>query len=291
MGVRVPLRAPFFMNPYENSNAVSPPPLGDGVKKRRVSLRLVLRWMTTGFLAYAGWFVANLLLAVFFPLFLMMDALHLRFAIRTLCIRFMRFFFLRYLPFVRMYRIEKTDDLAYLRQIKGCMVVANHISWLDAIILLTLIPNVRILVSRKYGRVPLVSRAMTWLGCIFVDRENRESVLEAVGHLRAVLESGGTAAAFPEGTRSRQGELKPFHDVFFSLAKEAKVNVMPIVLYLDTPFLGPKAENFLTERCATLKIRVLDAAVPDAREKGRDLAFRLRKQMRRVVERLDGKVA
>jgi 1-acyl-sn-glycerol-3-phosphate acyltransferase len=247
--------------------------------------------MTTGFFSYGGWFAVNVMLALLFPLFLAMDAFHLRSAIRVICVALMRVFFLRYLPLVGMYRLEKTDDIRKLSQVKRCLLVANHVSWLDAIILLTLIPNVQILVSSRYGRVPLVSRAMTWLGCIFVDREDRESVVKAVGKLRTVLDTGGTAAVFPEGTRARQGELKPFHDVFFALAKDAAVEVVPVILYLDTPFLGPRAENFLTQRCAVLHIRVLDPIAPNTREKGGDLSFRIRKQMRRMIETLDGKIS
>lgn len=249
--------------------------------------RAAVRILFTGLPSYLGWLVANLLLALFFPFFLFLEMVRKPHWIRPIVISFLRFFFLKYLPFVGMYRLEKSADLEKLGRAAKCLVAANHTSWLDALIILALVPKVRILVSRKYGRVPLVSRIMVILGCIFVDRTSRESVAVAVAELRRVLESGGTLAVFPEGTRAPKGELKPFQEVFFSLAKEASVPVLPVILYLDTPFLGPRAENFLTPRCAILKIRVYDPVTADPREKGCDLAFRIRRQMKRGLAELD----
>jgi len=249
--------------------------------------RAAVRILFTGIPAYLGWFLANVALALLMPLFLLLELVKKPQVIRRICISFMRFFFLRYLPFVRMYRLEQTPDLETLAGLRGGLLVANHTSWLDAIVLLCLVPDVQILVSRRYGRVPLVSRIMGLLGCVFVDRRNRDSVAEAVTILRRVLERGGTLAVFPEGTRAPRGELKPFQEAFFSLAKEVGVSVRPTILHFDTPFLGPKAENFLTRKCAILKIRVLPAEVADARDKGRDLAFRVRRLMKREMAALD----
>jgi 1-acyl-sn-glycerol-3-phosphate acyltransferase len=246
-----------------------------------------VRFLFTGIPSYLGWLAANVALVLCFPFFLLLKAAGRTDVIRKICIGFMRFFFLKYLPFVRMYRLEKTGDIQKLERTEKCLVVANHTSWLDAIILLALIPNVRILVSRKYARIPPVSSIMAMLGCIFVDRRDKKSAAEAVALIRLVLENGGTTAVFPEGTRAPKGVLKPFQDIFFALAKEAKVPIVPTILYLDTPFLGPRAENFLTARCAILKIRVLDAVLPSPKEKGTDLAFRVRRQMRRTVADLD----
>ena len=166
------------------------------------------------------------------------------------------------------------------------LVVANHTSWLDGIILFTLIPNVRILVSTKYGKVPLVNRPMAWLGCIFVDRASRESVVASIEEMRETLKQGFPVAVFPEGKRAPIGRLRPFRDVYFRIAIEERVSIQPVLLHLSRPFLGPGTENFLTAKRADLKIRVLGPVESEPPERSGDLAFRVRRQMKKALARL-----
>lgn len=286
MGVRFPLRAPsfFFMNQINNSSGPTIP--SKEVSRLRSIFKLAVRWTTTGLFAYLGWLLANIALALLFPFFLLADAFKKPWVIRKITIGFIRFFFLRFLPFIRMYRLEKSADLEKLSQCSKCLIFANHISWLDALILLALVPNVRLLVSLRYGKVPLISRLMRHLGCVFVDKENRESIFEAFDSLHEILEKGGTVAVFPEGSRAPIGEMKPFHEMFFSIAEQAEVSILPVVLHMDVPFLGPKAENFLTSKCATLKIRVLDQIDTYKKTSKKESAFSIRKRMKKVVSSL-----
>ncbi len=246
----------------------------------------LLRWILVGVPCYASWLVVNLALLALFPLYIAVELIGGapgRRLLRRIGVGFLRVFFLYHLPLVGVYRVEKTADLDRLKALPPCLVVANHTSWLDALILFCLIPDVRILISARYQNVPLVRYPMRWLECIFVDRRSRESVVESIRRIGGALEGGAPVAVFPEGTRGPVGQLKPFKDLFFRIAVDVGSAVQPVLLCLDRPFLGPGAENFLTAGKATLRIRVPDRLIPDPKEGGKDLAFRTRGVMKRAM--------
>jgi 1-acyl-sn-glycerol-3-phosphate acyltransferase len=283
MGVRVPLRAQrtfvFFLN-FKMQK-----PAANDVKPT------AMRWAIVGTTAYVGWFFANVILGLLFPLLLLIEALGgksgLRF-LRSFTVWFLRRFFLGYLPMTGLYRVSISEpDRKRLATIGRCLVVSNHRSWLDALILIALIPNVRVIVSQTYTRVPLVGRGMAWVGCFALDRQSRASVIEGMKEVRVALNQDAPVAVFPEGTRAALGQIKPFSDVFFRAAIEEQTRILPLLLQMSHPFLGPGTENFLTSQRATLTVKVLDQVQPVARERGRDLAYRVRRQMGTVLKELD----
>lgn len=249
-------------------------------------LHVVWRWSTAGFFSYFSWFLVNLVLAFFFPILWFLRKLGAKTFVRGFSVRFLRLYFIYVLPLFGLYRVSRRSSLGSLKSIGRGLIAANHTSWLDALIIIALVPNVRPLVSTRYGRVPLVSHMMRWLGCIFVDRQSRETVTLAIQTIRESIRQGIPVAVFPEGTRSAVGHLKRFQDVFFSIAVDEKCHVEPVLLSLDIPFLGPGVENLVTPRAARLTILKLDTIIPSPGEKGQDLAFRTRRAMKKGIEML-----
>ena len=107
--------------------------------------------------------------------------------------------------------------------------------------------------------------------------------------LRQTLETGRPLVVFPEGTRGQAGSLKPFSDIFFKLAVDHELPLIPLLIHLDTPFLGPGRENFLTAHRADLKIRLLDAIQPRKSDRSADLARQLHKTMAAAIKGMDRK--
>lgn len=250
-----------------------------------------LRWLTTGMAAYVGWLAANLLLAVLFPVLALVRTMGGATGaawVRRLCVWFLRTFFLGYFRWIGMYRVGEIPGAEELERLGPCVFVANHRSWLDGLLLLALFPNVRIPVNVGYTKVPLVGRIMKWLGSVPLDRRSRESVVKGVAELGQLLRDGYPVAVFPEGTRSPFGKLRLFTDFFFRVAIEAGVPVIPVLIHLDTPFLGPE-ENYLTRRRGVLTIRLLERVEPERGERGVDLSRRVRKKMAMELDKLDGK--
>lgn len=249
-----------------------------------------LRWSTVGVLAYGGWLVANILLFCLFIVLLPFELLKKRSGsavLRVVGTWFLRVFFLNYFSLIRVYRTAELPLKEQLQKKGPRLFVANHSSWLDALLLTGLIPDVRIPVNAAYTRVPIAGRAMRWLGCVPLDRNSRESITRGVSTVRRALKNGGRIAVFPEGTRSSNGELGPFSELFFRIAIEENIPITPVLIHLTVPFLGPGKENLLTAKCGALTIRLLDDVLPERGERGAFLARKMKKLMQAELSTLD----
>jgi 1-acyl-sn-glycerol-3-phosphate acyltransferase len=112
----------------------------------------------------------------------------------------------------------------------GYVVVANHQSILD-ILLLSHVPHeMKWIAKEELFRVPWVGWMLRMSGDIGLRRGERDSGLEALGRARAHLARGVPVMIFAEGTRSRDGRLLPFKSGAFRLAIEAGVPVLPIAV-------------------------------------------------------------
>jgi len=117
----------------------------------------------------------------------------------------------------------------------------------------TLPGSVRMLAKQELARIPLIGRAMVTAGHVVIDRPHPRRALEAYERAAAVIRSGVSALVFPEGTRSRTGQLLPFKNAPFGLAIAAQVPVVP--LYVRNTFeIMPKGRFFLRPRPIRLVI-------------------------------------
>lgn len=106
---------------------------------------------------------------------------------------------------------------------------ANHTSMFDIWALAAVLPgSVRFVAKQELARLPLVGPAMVRAGHVTIDRENKIRALEAYERAAATVRSGISAIVFPEGTRSRTGELLPFKNAPFGLAIAAQVPLVPV---------------------------------------------------------------
>jgi 1-acyl-sn-glycerol-3-phosphate acyltransferase len=123
---------------------------------------------------------------------------------------------------------------------------SNHQSLFDIWMLASLIPtHVRFVSKKELSRVFLLGRAMTAAGHIFLDRENRQRAFGAYDEAAQAIQRGTSAVVFPEGTRSRTGELQPFKKGPFVLAIAAQVPIVPTYC-AGTFTLLPKGSSRIT---------------------------------------------
>ena len=115
---------------------------------------------------------------------------------------------------------------------KGTYVmVLNHNSMVDILSIYNL-PLVFKWVSKKeVYRIPIVGRLLLAHGDIVINRASTKEAMQLV-HTRGKewLAKGASVAIFPEGTRSKDGEIHNFKAGAFILAKDAEVPILPIVL-------------------------------------------------------------
>lgn len=111
------------------------------------------------------------------------------------------------------------------------ILVANHVSWYDVLALVS-IPGTSLFVAKKeLAKVPIFGRAIGGCGHIFIDRQDRNSAVESLAVARDLLEKESpTIIMFPEGTRSKTGELQKFKKGAFVLAIQTGVDIVPAAI-------------------------------------------------------------
>lgn len=110
------------------------------------------------------------------------------------------------------------------------VMVANHLSLLDILVLFRLFRHFTWVSKAENFRVPFVGWNMHLNAYIPLKRGDRESVRTMLARAEADLRDGISVMIFPEGTRSRDGELKPFKPGAFELAVTTGLPVLPIVI-------------------------------------------------------------
>lgn len=112
---------------------------------------------------------------------------------------------------------------------RGALLVANHVSWLDVVVILAYAPA-RLLAKREVRSWPLIGRLAATLGTVFVDRSRPKSLPATVAEVSRNITDGGVVAVFPEGTTwcGRMGGR--FRPAMFQAAVDAGAPVVPVRL-------------------------------------------------------------
>lgn len=109
------------------------------------------------------------------------------------------------------------------------LLVANHVSWLDVLVIQSLQPSV--FVAKKEVRAwPVVGAMAHACEVVFVDRSSPSSARKMVQDVTDALTRGYRVAGFPEGTSSEGHEVRLFHANLFEAAIDCGVEVQPIAL-------------------------------------------------------------
>jgi 1-acyl-sn-glycerol-3-phosphate acyltransferase len=108
---------------------------------------------------------------------------------------------------------------------------SNHESNVDPPVLFrTLHRQLHILYKAELHKFPIMGTAFDVGGFVAVERENRERAMASIERGAASLRDGNSFLIFPEGTRSRTGELLPFKKGGFIMAIQAQVPIIPVAV-------------------------------------------------------------
>lgn len=190
------------------------------------------------------------------------------------------FFGLIFRPFWRC----QVEGLENIDRKKSYVVLLNHSNMNDIPILYFLPLDFRWVSKQEVFKVPIIGQFLLLHGDILIERGN-PSV--AMGKVRAEgrewLKRGVSVAIFPEGTRSRSGELLRFKSGAFRLAQEAGVEILPVVADGTKSLI---ASNGVMGFRGRVKLRVLPAVSAQrvAQTELKDLVDEVRTQMKEALE-------
>ena len=128
-----------------------------------------------------------------------------------------------------------------------CMLVLNHISWLDIFVINAKSPATFIAKS-EIRSWPVVGWLCTLVGTLYIARGKPHAARQASRAIVAELERGVLIAIFPEGTTTFGRSLEPFRAALFQPALDAAATLQPIALrYLDAAGRHTDAAGYVGE--------------------------------------------
>ena len=117
---------------------------------------------------------------------------------------------------------------------KPSLIVANHLSWLDVLVLGSFIP-VRFLSKDEIRSWPIIGRLAHGAQTLFIKRGDRSSAEKAITEIEEVLRSDEFVVVFPEGTSTHGPMPSRFKGRLIEAARRAGVAVCPVAIYYSGP--------------------------------------------------------
>ena len=117
---------------------------------------------------------------------------------------------------------------------KPSLIVANHLSWLDILVLGSLIP-VRFLSKDEIRGWPIIGRLALGAQTLFIKRGDRSSAEKAITEIEGSLRSEEFVVVFPEGTSTHGPMPSRFKGRLIEAARIAGVAVCPVAIYYSGP--------------------------------------------------------
>ncbi|NXY19940.1 PLCA acyltransferase, partial [Atrichornis clamosus] len=133
-----------------------------------------------------------------------------------------------------------------LRTKKPFVLVVNHQTSLDIMVMMAILPNRCVPIAKKEILYMGTFGLACWLsGVVFIDRQRREESISILTELAHSLHRDNLRVLiFPEGTRNHGGSMLPFKRGAFQLALKAQVPIIPVVLSSYSSFYNQKEKRF-----------------------------------------------
>jgi 1-acyl-sn-glycerol-3-phosphate acyltransferase len=147
------------------------------------------------------------------------------------------------------------EGRAHVRSDATYVMVANHLSLLDILVLFRLFVHFKWVAKSELYRVPCIGWNMSLNRYIRLRRGDRESIAEMMQDAARTLAEGSSVMMFPEGTRSPDGHLRAFKHGAFTLALQNEVPLLPIVIK-GTARALPK-RGFVLQGHHAITVRIL----------------------------------
>jgi len=171
-------------------------------------------------------------------------------------------------------KIRKKDERIGKQNSKNpSIVVSNHSSSADILVLLSLFPRSKMMVKRWVYNFPFFSILIRYLGYI----EAEKGIDANLPRIQQLFEDGYSLIIFPEGSRSEDGEIHRFHKGAFALSQQLDVPILPVLLVGMSEY---NSKNDFILHYGTIHAVLLDKVEVYSHESDRDYTQRIQRYMR-----------
>ncbi|WP_217589795.1 lysophospholipid acyltransferase family protein [Lentibacillus saliphilus] len=169
------------------------------------------------------------------------------------------------------------------------LYVANHQGIFDIVTFLGFLGRpVGFIAKKEIQKLPIISKWMELIHCVFMDRTDRRQSVKAIQQGIQHLKNGHSMVIFPEGTRSKTNELNEFKPGSLRLALKADVPIVPVAI--DGTYEMLEAKNGHIQP-STVHIHLHDAIMPEAYHqlKTNQLAEMIQANIEQTLKQYEGK--
>jgi 1-acyl-sn-glycerol-3-phosphate acyltransferase len=129
------------------------------------------------------------------------------------------------IPFWKL-RLEGREKIPWNRPV---VMVANHRSLIDILALYKLRRPFKWTSKSENFKLPFIGMVLSLTNSVRIRRDSARSGAQFFSQAEAEMKKGSSILLFPEGTRSKSNEMRPFKEGAFLLAKRANSGLIPIV--------------------------------------------------------------
>jgi 1-acyl-sn-glycerol-3-phosphate acyltransferase len=172
-----------------------------------------------------------------------------------------------------------------VREIHSSVVVCNHLSYLDPILLVSLFERQRTIVKHTFFKVPIFGWFLKNYGYISSGSDIMigSELINNLEDIKEHLAAGGVLFMFPEGTRSRNGDLAPFNKGVFTIARYCNVPLKLILIQGTNKLFQPGHFLFNAHEHSEIQLELIGSMKPDYKSNNFSISA-LTDQARQIFE-------
>lgn len=127
--------------------------------------------------------------------------------------------------------VSRVTGRENVRKGTSYVIVANHQSYLDIFLVYGWLGiDIKWVMKKELAKIPGLGFGSKKVGHIFLDRSNSRVAMESLNEAKKKLTGGTSVVIFPEGTRSKNGQMGHFKRGAFKLALDLNLPILPVTL-------------------------------------------------------------
>ena len=157
--------------------------------------------------------------------------------------------------------IVKVEGRENIKKEQSYVVVSNHQSYYDIFLIYGWIGvDLKWIMKKELRKIPGIGFGSEKVGHIFLDRSNSKKALESINEAKRKLINGTSVVIFPEGTRSKTGEVGQFKKGGFKIAFDLGLPILPVTVIGTKDILPTDSINLLPGKVKMIIHEPIDIA-------------------------------